>query len=158
MGFRTENIYRTIVETQYDFRGFNHPLGRMQGVSPKNMDAITVNLATGAMNLDDEGYVKDPLYVNFAMCSYEEYLAMCQQLAADCNPAQKEAIQLLIQEILKVHDKLEAEIASGARPESKYIEARDKSTVWGRVILALMEAFEVTGAEMPIPVPVPEPV
>lgn len=158
MGFRFENINRTIVEAQYDLRGPRHPLaGRRSAMSQKSLEAITADLAAGAMQLNPDGHVDDPLFVNYAYCSYEDYLAMCQQLASDCSPVQKEAIQLLIQEILRQHEKIEAEIASGACEKSKYLGARDKSTYWGRAILALMEAFEVTDADMPIPVPESDP-
>ncbi len=154
MPFLKANIDRAIVITQFDLRGFWHPLGfRTPEVSPKSLGAITWNLtAFAAHNGDDTSKPTDESFVESMSSPYVRYLIMCKRFAEDCDLSQKEAIQLIIQDILKTHAKLTAETQAGVRNHSAYLEELDSSTIWGRNTLALMEAFEVQDANNHTPV------
>ncbi len=154
MPFFRPNIDRAIVMTQFDLRGFWHPLGiRSDGVNPKNLAAITWNLAAGATRDSNESYIPDDGTVVRSMdAPFEDFLDMCQRLAEACDMSQKEAIQLIIQDILATHAKLTAEVNAGTRKASQYLEELDRTTQWGRNILALMEAFQVESSEVRTPV------
>ena len=144
MSFLCANIDRAIVMTQYDLRGFAHPLGFRVGYqsSAKSLDATTANLVDFAA-----GPIKDrptdEHYADYFESSYEDYLAMCQRLAEDCDRSQKEAIQLIVQEIFKQSEEMKAEVAAGKREASGYLKPLEKNNRWGKVVLALAEAFEV---------------
>jgi hypothetical protein len=144
--FLTANIDRAIVMTQYDLRGFLHPLGmRMEyKASPKSLSATTTNLvafAAGRGHGDRKATVKN--YVGFDDSSFKEYLAMCKKLAGDCDCSQKEAIQLIVKEIIQQSEQMKSEVALGERKTSAYLEPLRKNNYWGKAVLALVEAFEV---------------
>lgn len=143
--FLTANIDRGIVMTQYDLRGFAHPLGfRCEGVSPKNLNAITGNLvAFCSFNGDDTSEATDESYIDYFKRNYEQCLNFCTRLAADCDLSQREAIQLIVQEIVRQSEQLKAEVQAGTREPSAYLEPLDKTNAWGITVLALAEAFEV---------------
>lgn len=147
MNFLRANIDRAIVVTQYDLRGFSHPLyGRLEkGLRPKDLEAITANLVAAAAGFGQGDYSQstDENYANSFESLYEDYLAMCQRLAKDCDLSQKEAIQLIVQEIVKQSEEMKAEVATGNRTPSAYLKPLEKSNRWGKVVLALAEAFEV---------------
>lgn len=147
MPFLRANIDRAIVMTQYDLRGFLHPLGFREPykASPKSLHAIACNLAACAagFGLRDE----KPTVENFPDCfdtSYEEYLVMCKHFAEDCDTFQKEAIKLIVQEILKQSEEMKADIAEGTREPSHYLQPLEKDNIWGKAVLSLIEAFEVS--------------
>jgi hypothetical protein len=144
MDFLRANIDRAIVMTQFDLRGFADPLGFRHEymLSAKNLAATTQNLvafAAGLKNVDDP----NSGYVNSEKGSFEEYLAMCQQLAKQCDLSQKEAIQLIVQEIVKQSEEMKAQVAAGTRDKSGYLYPLDKGNYWGKIVLALGEAFEI---------------
>ncbi len=142
MQFLTANIDRAILMTQYDLRGFWHPLGfRIEERHPKFLDATTGNFmvfAAGASNTSD---TIDEGYAPYFDSSFEEYLAMCRDLAACCYEFEKEAIRLIIAEILKQHEEMTAEVAAGTMEQTSYLMPLSKDNRWGKAILALQEAF-----------------
>ena len=148
MNFHTPNIDRAIVMTQYDLRGFAHPLGFREGYnsSAKSFYFTTANFmafAAHAVEKDkptDEGYVS-LLYAK--EITYENYLAMCERLKEDCDLSQIEAIKLLVTQIVKQSEEMKAEVARGIRQHSNYLKPLDKSNRWGVAVLALAEAFDV---------------
>jgi len=145
MGFFASNIDRAIVMTQYDLRGFDHPLGfRMRyKSSAKSLDAITGNFMIFAAGYGKDEYPTDENFADYFESSYQDYLAMCQRLAKDCDGSEKEAIQLIVQEIIKQSEEMKAEATAGKRSDSDYLKPLEKSNHWGKTVLALIEAFEV---------------
>jgi hypothetical protein len=147
MPFLSSNINTAIVMTQFDLRGFWHPLGfRVEKNTPKNLDAITCNLAGFAAGLGEEKReCTDKNFPGYHSSSFEDYLAMCKRLAKCCNRVQKEAIQLIIQEIVKQHEDMEAEVATGkVKQHSSYLNPLRKDNRWGKAVIALAKAFKVT--------------
>ena len=145
--FLSSNIDAAIVMTQFDLRGFWHPLGfRVKKNNPKNLDAITCNLAGFAAGLGNEKGKKctDEAFASYHSSSFEDYLAMCKQLAKCCNRAQKEAIQLIIQEIVKQNKDMQAEVAAGKVERSSYLNPLREDNRWGKAVIALAKAFKVT--------------
>ncbi len=144
--FLYSNIDRAIVATQYDLRGFWHPLGfRMPKESAKSLHATTtnfMNFAAGCAKEDSSGPT-DENYVRWHKCTHEEYLAMCKRLVNDCDLSEKEAIQLIIKDIAEQMEGLRAKKERG-ETNSGYVMTMDKDNRWGMVILALAEAFEVS--------------
>lgn len=147
MNFLTANIDRAIVMTQYDLRGFVHPLGFRERhmLSCKSLDATTANFMAFAANSSGRGDCRptDENYVKYFDSSYEDYLAMCRRLADDCDLSQKETIQLIILEIVRQNKVMRAEVVAGRRKDSPYLNPLEKSNRWGKAVLALAEAFEV---------------
>lgn len=144
MAFKRANIDRAIVMTQYDLRGFAHPLGfRVDHMaSAKALDATTGNLVAFACGIrDEDGGARE--YLSYFDSCYSAYLEMCKALAEACDLSQKEAIQLLVQEIVRQHDQMVAEVKVGTREESPYLKPLEKGNRWGKAVLALVEAFEV---------------
>jgi hypothetical protein len=68
---------------------------------------------------------------------------MCQRLFEDCDISEREAVQLIVREIVKQNEEMRAEVAAGKRANSPYLKSLDKDNRWGRAVLALAEAFEV---------------
>lgn len=147
MPFLRHNIDRAIVMTQYDLRGFAHPLGvRLSRLaSPKSFDTTTGNFVAFAAKSSSDKGPTDESYVHYLSDStYEQVLTMCKKLASDCEcSSQKEAIQLIIKEFVKQNEEFWGLIGSGKRSTSKYLFKLDKTNRWGRLVLALAEAFEV---------------
>lgn len=145
MHFLTTNIDRAIVMTQYNLRGFAHPLGFREDhkSSAKNLDATTCNFMAFAAGCGRNRTPTDEHYASYFESSYEDYLAMCQRLAKDCDLSQREAVQLIIQEIVKQSEEMKVEVAAGKRKSSAYLKPLEKSNHWGKAVLALMEAFKV---------------
>lgn len=141
--FLTANIDRAIVMTQYDLRGFAHPIGcRYEFMeSPKSLFATTVNIVAFAARATEDP--PDTDYVSSRDSTFEEYLEVCQRLAADCDLSEKEAITLIVQEIVRQSGVMKSEVAEKKREPSSYLMPLDKSNWWGRTVLALVEAFEI---------------
>lgn len=139
--YLTESIDRAIVMTQYDLRGFLHPVGfRIKGKDSKSLDAITNNLMAFAIKGSKD---EDLNYARYHESSFDDYLKMCKNVAKDCGVSQKEAIQLIIQEIVKQNKELRAEVTAGTRKASPYLRPLEKDNPWGKAVSALSEAFEV---------------
>lgn len=102
MPFKSENINSAIIAIQYDLRGFYHPLGfrmKKEDCTPKLFMSIPINLVAFAIGLGGQPrYATDDSYVSWG-APFEQYLKMCQRFAEDCNPAQKEAVQIILAEI-----------------------------------------------------------
>ncbi|MFA4954328.1 MAG: hypothetical protein WC641_03385 [Patescibacteria group bacterium] len=145
MDFLTANIDRAIVMTQYDLRGFAHPLGfREHPKSAKGLDAITCNLVAMAAGLGHGNRTPtDEAYADYFESSFEDYLAMCKRLVVHCDGSEKEAIALIVQEIVKQSDEMKAEVAAGKKEASAYLMPLKKNNRWGKAVLALARAFEV---------------
>lgn len=147
MPFLRENIDRAIVVTQYDLRGFAHPLGLRlkKGASAKSLDATTHNLIAFAVGFYGKNAgPTDDSYISLFEATFEQCLVMCQRLAADCDFYEKEAIQLIIQEIIAQSKEMRVQVAAGQRKPSPYLKPLEKGNHWGNIILALAEVFEVT--------------
>jgi hypothetical protein len=145
INFLTQNIDRAIVMTQYDLRGFAHPLGFREDYmkSAKSLVATTGNLMAFAANCGRDRKRTDRYYANYFTSSFKSYLAMCQRLVRDCDDSEKEAIQLIVQEIVRQSKEMKAEVATGEREASEYLKPLKKSNYWGKAVLALAMAFEV---------------
>jgi hypothetical protein len=146
MSFLTANIDAAIVMTQFDLRGFAHPLGFREKPlgGAKSLDATTGNLmyfAAGYGQRDEKP--TDDALPDYRKCSYEGYLAACQRLAESCNLQEKEAIQIIVKEIIRQSYTMKAEFAVGQREASHYLFPLEKGNRWGNAVLALVEAFEV---------------
>lgn len=68
---------------------------------------------------------------------------MCQRLTNNCDNSQKEAIKLIIQEIVRQSNEMKVEVATGKRMASHYLKPLEKTNCWGKAVIALVEAFEV---------------
>ncbi len=150
MPYRMAHIDRAIVMTQYDLRGFDHPLGGRceKGQSDKLLAATLGNFTAFASREKGEDPPADETYVSYLDgASFEQYLAMCKALARDCDGSQKEAIQLIILEIFKQGEEMKA--VSHEPSMLTYLGSLDKDNRWGRAMLALSEAFEVK-LELPV--------
>lgn len=157
MPFLIASIDRAIVMTQYDLRGFGHPLGfRIPAMNPKSLYILTGNfIGFAAMVSNDQTGPADESYVKFSSdASFEERLAMCHKLAASCDKSQKEAIQLIVKEIVVQSEQMKAKVAAGTRESSNYLMPLDKTNCWGMTVLALAEAFEVVIEPVATPAPV----
>lgn len=145
MPFLQANIDRAIVITQYNLRGYDHSSGAGKEVSAKWLDATTCNLACYAVGLNRKDDSKPTtLYADYFDSSFGEYLAMCKELAGDCDHYQKEAIQLIVRDIVGLSAEMKAELAAGTREPSPYLLPLAKNNRWGKAVLALAEAFEVS--------------
>lgn len=150
MPFLRANIDRAIVMTQYDLRGFWHPLGFREehASSPKSLSATTANLVAFAAGIgnhkpDEPSCEPTDEYAEYASSTFEDYLAMCMRLASECDCSQKEAIQLIVLEIVAQSNEMKAKVAASDMEPSDYLKPLDKENYWGRAVLALAEAFEV---------------
>lgn len=145
MSFCTADVDRAIVMTQHDLRGFTHPFGfrATYKSSAKSLDATTGNFMAFAAGIGNDGTSTRDHYASYFESSYEDYLSMCQSMAKGCDLSQKEAIQLIVQEIVKQSEEMKAEVAEGKREASAYLRPLDKSNRWGKAVLALAEAFEI---------------
>jgi hypothetical protein len=144
MSFLRANIDRAIVMTQYDLRGFAHPFGHRvaKGASAKSLAATTCNFMNFA-NGAEHGAATDEAYADAHESSFDAYFAMCKRMAKVCDLSEKEAIQLIVLEIIKQSEEMKAEVVAGKREPSGYLKPLEKDNYWGKVVLALVEAFEV---------------
>lgn len=137
--FNGSDIDRAIVMTQYDLRGFAHPLGfRSEHMSsPKGFNATVANFLAFAYGESEHlvNYYKD--------FTYDEYLSECKRLHESCELSRREAIQLIIKEMLKQHKEFESDIKSGKREKTGYISPLNKENRQGIVLLCLAETFAV---------------
>ena len=149
MAYLKENIDAAIVCTQFDLRGFWHPLGfrcklPLEG---KDLSYIPVNLIGFAVGF---GKKENNVATDESYCSpfdekttKESVDKMCKKFAQDCDLFRREAIQLIIKDILKAFHECRDRIAKGEE-ETKYIpEVLDNNTNWGMLMVSLVEAFEV---------------
>jgi len=150
MNFRREKIDRAIIITQYDLRGFGHPIGFRVGKAQnaKCSSAIPFNFiafAAGFGEKDVEQSTISAAYVSPRNGSFEQCLTMCQLLAADCDDSAKEAIKFLIKEIVQQDEEMKAKVAAGNKEidSAGYLRPLEKDNSWGKIVLALAEAFEV---------------
>jgi hypothetical protein len=106
------------------------------------LDVITPDLCFIAAGNADCSCTDDS-YVSYFNSSYEQYLAMCLRLVADCDQFQQEAIQFIVADLIRRNAAMRNEITAGQREASVYIMPLDKSNRWGKAVLALAEAFRV---------------
>jgi hypothetical protein len=140
MSFQKCSIYMAIVATQYDLRGFWHPAGFRQkkNESSKSFHATTLNLVAFMSKAACNEKLPSPF-----KCTHSEYLSLCQKIATNCNLCQKEAVQLIIRDFVSQNKEMRNEVDRGEREESPYLLPLSKKNDWGKVVLALGEAFEV---------------
>lgn len=145
MNFLTANIDRAIVMTQYDLRGFANAFGFREEplASAKSLDATTANFVAFAAGLGQRARPTDERFADYFKSSYRRYLAMCKRLAKDCDSSEKEAIRLIIRDIVNQNAKMRAEVAAGKREPSPYLLPLSKRNRWGKAVLALAAAFKV---------------
>ncbi len=143
--FLTAHIDRAIVMTQYDLRGFSHPLGmRLHHKHPKYLDAAIANFISFAADAGHDGTKTDPKFVGYFDSSFKDYLAMCKRLAACCDGSEKEAIQLIVGEFIRQHKDMGAKIASGKIDDKNgYLKPLVKTNRMGKAVIALATAFDV---------------
>lgn len=140
--YLTANIDRAIVMTQYDLRGFAHPMGfRLHHKHPKYLDAAIANLTAFAANVSHGA--TDTSYVGYFDSSFKDYLAMCKRFAACCDGSEKEAIQLIVREFVRQHKDMAAKIAAGKIQDPGYLKPIMKKNRMGNAIIALAQAFDV---------------
>ncbi len=147
MPFLQANIDRAIVITQFYLQGFYNPLEIRfeKGEDNKGFSFIPCNLIACADGCDyRNGKFADGTYVNSMGASFKDCLKVCKELAFGCDGVQIEAIQLIIQEILQQAEKRKAKVASGESEPSSYLKSLKKNNWWGRIVIALAEAFEVS--------------
>ena len=136
--FKGPAVDRAIIMTQYDLRGFAHPLGlRMKYMKSEKSFHATV------FNFFSFMYCPEPSDFDCWESSYEEYLLQCQEILASCDESRKEAIQLIIKEIIKQHKKFALQIQQGKRSQTAYLKPLSKENSQGRAILSLAEVFGV---------------
>lgn len=142
--YLTANIDRAIVMTQYDLRGFAHPLGlRIQHKHPKYLDATIGNFMSFASHAGERERT-DPKHVDYFDSPFKDYLAMCRRLAECCDESEKEAIQLVIGEFIRQHADMTAEVASGKIDDrGGYLKPLTKHNRMGKAVIALAMAFDV---------------
>lgn len=139
--YKIANIDRAIVRTLYDLRGFDHPLGRVP-MSPKLLDA-TVNNFLFYASRGEDSKCTDAYYVPYdENRPYDECLSMCYRLAACCDDAARESIQFIVQDVVRQHGILIAEIAAGTRPQTKYLDRLTPDHRMGKVLIALATACQ----------------
>ena len=142
--FLTANIDRAVVMTQYDLRGFAHPMGfRLHHKHPKYLDAAIANLTAFAADAGHNGKRTDAKFVGYHDSSFKDYLAMCKRLAACCDGSEKEAIQLIIREFVRQHKDMAAKITAGKIQDPGYLKPLTKKNRMGKAIIALAQAFDV---------------
>lgn len=147
--FLDKNINNAIIITQYNLRGFQHPLGfRLKYLeSPKCLDATTANfmmLALGFINKleDAEDYPLD--YADYFSSTYEDYSIMCTDMMKVCTAPQIEAIQIIVKEFIYQGRKIQFEIKHKKRPVSQYSFILKKDNNWGKAVISLAKAFKVS--------------
>lgn len=143
MPFETANIDRAIIMTQYDLRGFLSPLGiRFKKMSSeKSFWSTIINFMAFTIGL---GHQKPTdTYANPSICTFKEYLEMCEKLKSVCNESQKEAIQLLLQEILEQSKEMKEEVVAKKRKISPYLQPFQKKFDSSKALIALGQTFEV---------------
>ena len=157
--FLSENINNAILLSQYDMRGYVHPLGcRMNGIEAESLSYLPVNLilfSAGCGKKDNSGNELEPtiapdllFYCDEDSLTYEKIFILCQKFALECNNFQKEAIQFLLKDVLNKTEELKT-IAKSKNERIADIRPLDQSNNWGKIMLGLMEAFDVQ-ADKPI--------
>ena len=146
--YLTANIDRAIVMTQYDLRGFAHPLGvRIEKHVPKFFDATINNFICFAAHVGKKK--TDPEFVSYFDSSFDEYLAMCNRFAGCCDSSEREATQFIIREFVLQHKEMTAKIAAGELDNRNgYLQPLNRDNRMGKAIIALAEAFEVNLSEI----------
>ncbi|MDD3072516.1 MAG: hypothetical protein PHH17_01305 [Candidatus Pacebacteria bacterium] len=134
MTFLTSDIDHAIVITQHDLRGFLYFGVRTRHKSAQVLDAITGNFvafASGSKNC-----------ISYFKSSFKDYLSVCEKIYDDCNEPQREAIQLIIQDIILQNEELRKEASLGKRDASDCLVLKEDNR-WGKAVLALAEVFEI---------------
>jgi hypothetical protein len=142
--FLTANIDRAIVMTQYDLRGFSHPLGfRIHHQHPKYLDATIGNFVSFAADAGHDGKKTDEKFVGYFDSSFKDYLAMCKRLVECCDGSEKEAIQLIVGKFIHQHKDMTAKVKVGKMEKTGYLRPMHKNNRMGKAIIALATAFDV---------------
>lgn len=155
--YKKRNINVAIIATQFDLRGFLHPLGvRMElPNTAKSIQAILGNFIAFAVGLGRKNESKniptDPEYFD-VLCRrktdkvmhYKDYVALSRRLKSCCGMFQCDAIREIIKEILSQYHQYWKNAGDKKVPASVYLPAViNKTTGWGKTILALVEVFQV---------------
>jgi hypothetical protein len=137
--FSHPTIDRSIVMAQYDLRGYTHPLGFRvkKGEDPKGFAFIPLNLIAFAWGKDDS------CGVNLLNCTYEACLELCKRFVSACDLSEKEAIQLILFDIVEQSKEMKAKVEAGEAKPTGYLMPLEQTSWWGKNVLALAEAFEV---------------
>lgn len=141
--FLTAHIDRAIVMTQFDLRGFSHPLGfRLHHQHPKYLDATICNFVSFAANAGS-AEATDPKFVGYFDSTFKDYLAMCRRLAKCCDGSEKEAIQLIVAEFIRQHKDMTTKVATGEIEDTGYLQPLVKENCMGKAVIALATTFGV---------------
>ena len=142
MPFSHPNIDRAIVLTQYDLRGFGDPLGfrHTRAMSPKCLNATLANLISISAGCGKKGEQRDETYHFPPGATLKELKVMCEKFAKSCDLTEREAIQLILREMMQQAAQMRAEIRTQKREKSVYV---DPKRYWGRMLRAMRHAFEV---------------
>lgn len=162
--FLSININRAILSSRYDMRGYLHPLGfRMDGIQAKGLSYLPINLIhfSASIGIRDENDKEPECTINPEIMfyytdndlTYEKVLNLCKKFFVECNYIQKEEIQLLLKDVLNRTEELKKE-AELKGEKNFYIRPLDKNTNWGKIMLGLMETFDVKAEE---PVAIKQP-
>lgn len=142
MTFLAANIDRAIVNTQFDLRGFAHALN-FRSNSNKTFSFIPENFLAYVVGLD-VGSPTDDSYVRMDERSYDECIIMLDRLATHCSDQQKEAIQLIVKDIIIKSEERREKVARGEEEPCVYLYPLEEDNQWGMVVVSLMEAFDVS--------------
>ncbi len=144
MEFLRASVDRAIVMTQYDLRGFGHPLGiRITKKHPKYHLALMCNFMSFCCMSAEKGKQIDGA-LHYTESTFEQYRSMCKELATFCEGSEKEAIQLIIKAMARQHMMFRRQIRAGRLEENRYFAPVVKTTITGKVLLSLAEAFGVS--------------
>ncbi|NTV44683.1 MAG: hypothetical protein HGA67_03230 [Candidatus Yonathbacteria bacterium] len=145
--FESTCIDSALAMTLTDLFGFQHPLGiRVEyAASAKILRSTISNFMNAACGYGQkEPCVLCTEHVSWRGSSFEEYLAMCQACASACNPTQKKMVAVILNEMMRQHIQIGEKIKKGeTNTNPDYLEPIEKTTVSGKVLIALSEAFEI---------------
>ncbi|MDA3815601.1 MAG: hypothetical protein PF549_04515 [Patescibacteria group bacterium] len=141
MPFLEFNIDRAIIKAQYALRGAYSDGGVF---NDKAFHSIPFNLIFSAIGGKHNKGSTDDTYVRDDDSAFEMHLKMCKKFASDCDKYQKEAIKIIIHKILKDNaERREVAKKFNSKP-SFYLCPPKKDNDWGKIVLSLAEAFEVS--------------
>jgi hypothetical protein len=147
MPFVPSCIDRAIVATQFDVRGFMHELGFRFGKyeCAKSISYIPGNFICFAAGYGGpEGSEPTEFLLERFDQMFVDSLAVCQKLAAACNRFEREAIQLIVIDIIEQNIELHARAGRTGEEKSVYLMPLERGNRWGNIVLALVVAFEVS--------------
>ncbi len=142
MSFLRASIDSAIVVTQYKLGAFSFPGVIERDQEPKELLVAIDNFLTLAAR-GPEGEPPDESYVSISRGSFDECRGMCGCLAQACDLYQREAVQIIIQDIARLGAQMQAEMVVGSREPSPHVGPLSEENEWGKAVRALALAFHV---------------